>query len=346
MLSTLFTAANLAGSFVIGLSSAYFAVALASGIRTYHRAGHGLGQQSDIPYGAPFDGLADTSGYHLYFLVPCLNEAAVIGSTVRALAGGPEAVAGGGPPTIVVIDDASDDGTAEVTRAAGDGVVIVRRDLPDARKGKGAGLNDGFAFVTRDVRERGLDHDRVIVCVMDADGRLSDGACRHVLPLFDDPDVGGVQLAVRIRNRETNFLLKFQAHQFWTLSALSQMGRLGVGTVSLGGNGQFARLTALEGLGAAPWSNSLTEDLDLAVSLAIDGWRLASTPDAAVDQQGVEELGRLFTQRTRWYQGHMMTAKRLPAIWRAPGLSHGAALEMTLYILVPWLFDLPWSILC
>ncbi|HEY4377587.1 MAG TPA: glycosyltransferase, partial [Acidimicrobiales bacterium] len=165
-------------------------------------------------------------------------------------------------------------------------------------------------------------------------------------PLFDDPDVGGVQLAVRIRNRETNFLLKFQAHQFWTLSALSQMGRLGVGTVSLGGNGQFARLSALEGLGIAPWSNSLTEDLDLAVSLAIDGWRLASTPDAAVDQQGVEELGRLFTQRTRWYQGHMMTAKRLPAIWRAPSLSHGAALEMTLYILVPWLFDLPWSILC
>jgi cellulose synthase/poly-beta-1,6-N-acetylglucosamine synthase-like glycosyltransferase len=224
-------------------------------------------------------------------------------------------------------------------------VSIVQRRQPDARLGKGAALNAGFREILAEVHRRGLDPRRVIVCVMDADGRLSDGAVHEVLPLFEDIDVGGVQLAVRIRNRDGNFLLQFQDHQFWTLSSLTQFGRMRTGTVSLGGNGQFTRLAALLDVGDQPWSESLTEDLDLAISLGLRGWTLTSTPRAAVDQQGVERLGALIRQRTRWYQGHMLSARRLPEVLRSPEMHHGASLEMTLYLLVPWMLDLPWSIL-
>jgi cellulose synthase/poly-beta-1,6-N-acetylglucosamine synthase-like glycosyltransferase len=196
-----------------------------------------------------------------------------------------------------------------------------------------------------DVAARGLDTDRVLVVVMDADGRLSNGAIDEVVPLFDDPDVGGVQLAVRIRNRTDNFLLRFQDHQFWTLSSLTQFGRMVTGTVSLGGNGQFTRLRALVGLDGEPWSPSLTEDLDLTIRLALAGWRLTSTPRAAVDQQGVPSVGPLVRQRTRWYQGHMMAGRHLPDVLASPNMSHASAMEVCLYLLVPWIFDLPWSIL-
>jgi 1,2-diacylglycerol 3-beta-glucosyltransferase len=170
-------------------------------------------------------------------------------------------------------------------------------------------------------------------------------AFEHVQPRFDDPRVAGVQLAVRIRNRDRNFLTRFQDFQFWSMAAIAQFGRRKTGTVSLGGNGQFTRFSAIDGIGEKPWSDSLTEDLDLAVTLVTHGWDLETTPHASVDQQAVTELKRLFVQRRRWYQGHMTATKRVGEVWATPSISNAKALEMTAYLVVPWLFDLPWSLL-
>lgn len=328
---------NAVAAVVICLSLAYYFVAMGAGLHEVRRTGAKLAAQGTTRYEDPY--LGDPENYHVYYLVPCLNEAAVVGATVTALRAGRRA-------TTVVIDDASDDGTGAIAERAGDsGLVVVRRRLPDARKGKGPALNAGFALVRDLVAARGQDPARVIVCVMDADGRLSDGALAHVLPLFDDARVGGAQLAVRIRNREKNFLTRFQDFQFWSMSAVTQFGRGKTGTVSLGGNGQFTRLSALLELGDAPWSRSLTEDLDLSISLISNGWTLVTTPHASVDQQGVESLRRLIVQRRRWYQGHMTASRRLLAIWRDPDIPNARALEMTAYLGVPWIFDLPWSLL-
>lgn len=333
---------NRVAMFVIALSASYFFLTAGLGVREFRRRGVPLGRQATVRFEKPYDAdpgaPSSAYGYYVYFLIPCLDEAAVIGGTVAALRHRSSRV--------IVIDDASTDGTGEVARqAGGDQVLVVRRELPDAQQGKGAALNQGFLSALADTVRWGIDPRRVVICVMDADGRLSDGALHEVLPLFDDPNVGGAQIAVRIRNRDDNFLLAFQDHQFWTLSALTQVGRNATGTVSLGGNGQFTRLSALLDLGGAPWSASLTEDLDLAVSLSLAGWELACSPRAAVEQEGVSDLRRLLRQRTRWYQGHMMTGRRVPEILRSPDLTNAAALELTLYLAVPWVFDLPWSIL-
>lgn len=334
---------NALATFVMALSAAYFFLNVGMGISQLRRDKTALGYQSHFTYGKPFapvPGKPMLTGYVTYFMVACLNEEAVIASTVEGL------LHPDGHRRIIVIDDGSDDRTGDLAREAGQGqVILIRRNLPDARKGKGAALNAGFARIVADVADQGLDPDKVIVCVMDADGQLSEGALAEVLPIFEDPDVGGVQLAVRIRNRTTNFLLRFQDYQFWSQSALTQFGRMRTNSVSLGGNGQFARLSALQEVSNRPWSASLTEDLDLTVSLAVRGWKTTSTPRAAVDQQGVETFRALLKQRTRWYQGHMMTAKRLPDILRSTKMGHAASLEMTLYVLVPWVFDLPWSVL-
>ncbi|MGH1549260.1 glycosyltransferase [Leifsonia poae] len=328
---------NAIAGVVVCLSLAYFLVSMIAGLHESRKLGAKLGEQGETSYLDPY--IDDPETHDVYVLIPCLNEEAVIGPTVAALRGGRRV-------TTIVIDDASDDATAELAaREGGDSTIVLSRELPNARQGKGEALNDAYRLVRELVAERGQDTSNVIILVMDADGRLSDGAFSHVLPLFDDEKVGGVQLAVRIRNRGKNFLTRFQDFQFWSMSAVTQFGRRKTGTVSLGGNGQFTRMSALEGLNAMPWSSSLTEDLDLAVSLSNNGWELTTTPKASVDQQGVEDLKRLIVQRRRWYQGHMMAGKRLPEIWSNPKLSAPKALELSGYLVVPWLFDLPWSIL-
>ncbi|HEX3425198.1 MAG TPA: glycosyltransferase [Acidimicrobiales bacterium] len=275
----------------------------------------------------------------VYFLIPCLNEEGVIGTTLSRLLANEEA-------RVVVIDDNSDDRTADVVRSVGgDRTLLITRRFPNARKGKGPALNAGLPAVRADAAARGLDADQVLVAVMDADGYLSEGALAHVLPLFDDPTVGGAQLGVRISNREVNLLTTMQDFEFWGLAATAQLGRARLGTVSLGGNGQFTRLSALESLSGAPWSSALTEDLDLALRLLRRGWRLTTTAQAAVYQEGVTTVKSLIRQRTRWYQGHMACIKQLRRMWGSPALSNLAVLEVSAYLLIPWVFILPWSIL-
>jgi len=292
-------------------------------------------QQSRLPRPASSCGGEDLT---VIVLIACLDEAAVITGTVASIVEQPGV-------SVIVIDDGSDDDTgARALAAGGTQVTVSRRELPFARQGKGAALNHGYRQLRHDVEARGLDPARVIVVVMDADGRLSPGALPHVLDRFRDPLVGGVQLPVRIRNRGT-LLTSLQDFEFWGVSALAQIARMRTHSVSLGGNGQFTRLAALLALGRDPWSDSLTEDLDLAVSLLVAGWRLTSTPHAHVSQQGVEHLGPLIRQRTRWFQGHMTCATRLPELWRSDALPGAPFVEVSAYLLGPLLLVLPWSIL-
>lgn len=333
---------------VVAFGVLYCFGAILAGLREFKCNNRRIGDQANDRYesGGPVQHVdtAATGGtaatpYHVYALVPALDEEAVIAATVRELtAQSPDL-------RVVVIDDGSTDATAEAALAAGgDRTHVVRRRMPEARKGKGAALNAGFEEVVEDVRRRGLEPNRVLVCVMDADGRLSVGAVTEVARLFDDERVGAAQLAVRIRNRDS-LLTTMQDFEFWGVSAVAQIGRIRTGTVSLGGNGQFARMSALLALNRPPWSSSLTEDLDLTISLLVDGWRLTSTVNASVEQQAVPSLDRLLRQRTRWFQGHMACARRLPEIWASRRMSHAAVLELSLYLSVPWLLMIPWSVL-
>jgi UDP-N-acetylglucosamine 2-epimerase (non-hydrolysing) len=323
---------------ILALALPYFVITLILGVRVAHRDGSRLNSQESLP--DPEEG-----GSHegLYFLVPCLNEEMVIGATVRRLLDQPGC-------TVIVIDDGSSDETAARARSAAAAfedptrLVLLTRAGEDSRRGKGAALNAAFPLVLRDVEARGFDPADVVVAVMDADGALSPGAVDSAMELFEDPQVGGVQLIVRIRDRR-KLIAQFQDIEFWMISALSQFARSTSGTVSLGGNGQFTRLSALQELNGDPWSRSLTEDLDLGLRLIAAGWRVTTTTRAYVDQQAVDTFGRLLRQRRRWYQGHMDSMRRLPEVWRSDQVSEVAILEVTSYLLVPWLIVLPWSIL-
>ena len=253
------------------------------------------------------------------FLVPALNEEVTIGDSVERLLA-VEAT----NKAIVVIDDGSSDGTADVlARRSEPEITVLTRTPPDARTGKAAALNAAWRHldsVLSSGRWADWPRDRIIVVVVDADGRLDPGAPPLVAAHFADPRVGGLQVLVRIYNRH-NPLTWLQDVEFAVYGLLFQAGRAPWGTAGMGGNGQFNRLAALDSIAedgtGGPWRNRLTEDQDLGLRLIREGWRSVSESRTSVDQQGVSSLRRLLRQRTRWSQGNLQAMSHLGSAMRA-----------------------------
>ena len=253
---------------------------------------------------------AEADDLFFVFLLPCLNEELVIGRTLDTLLTLP-----GSNFVVMVIDDGSEDETAQVvTPYDAERVWLFRRRPPNARQGKGEALNAAF----RHLRDSGVLGARssqdVIVVILDADGRIDRYALHEVAPYFNDPEAGAVQIGVRMYNASESVLARLQDFEFVTFTEIFQQGRERLGSVGLGGNGQFTRLSALESLGDAPWTDCLTEDLDLGVRLLVGGWKNSFCPTSHVSQQAVTSFWRLIRQRSRWFQGHLQCWKRIPLV--------------------------------
>ncbi|GAA3050448.1 glycosyltransferase family 2 protein [Kitasatospora albolonga] len=291
--------------------------------------------------------------FQWHFLIPCRDEEAVIGQTVTGLRGKfPGA-------HLWVIDDDSDDQTGAIVEAFASGddrVHLVSRKRPEARTGKGDALNAAYraleAWLPPDADPHG-----VVVGVFDADG-LPAPECLDVCAaphLFGDPTVGAVQIEVRILNlnerhllpekgRAANLfartLLRMQDIEFRVPIAALQLVRRRIGTVGMGGNGQFTRLSALrdidEGNGI-PWRGSLLEDFELGLHVLLAGWRNEYTRDTYVEQEGLFDLKRLITQRTRWGQGNMQCSRYMPDAWSSYHVTNAGVSELTYYLIQPWL---------
>jgi 1,2-diacylglycerol 3-beta-glucosyltransferase len=263
------------------------------------------------------------------FVIPCLNEEAVIGNTLESL------LALDGGNRILVVDDGSDDRTGEIAASFDPHrVQVLRRELPNARNGKGHALNAAIRHLRSSDLIGQRPHDQVVVSVFDADGRIGPEALDGVGSYFRDPRTGAVQIGVEMRNASTNLLARLQDMEFTVFTEIFQRARARLGSVGLGGNGQFVRLTALESLGDDPWTECLTEDLDLGVRLIVKGWKNHYCPTVAVNQQAVTSVRRWLRQRARWFQGHLQCLRLLPTIVRS-SLPMRSVTDMVWYLTLP-----------
>jgi 1,2-diacylglycerol 3-beta-glucosyltransferase len=273
----------------------------------------------------------DPGAHDWHFFVPCRDEEAVIGTTVTRLRTDfPGA-------HVWVVDDASDDRTAPIVTALAEAdprVRLVRRHRPDARTGKGAALNAAYAALGTHLAATARDttaRDRVIVCVVDADGQVSPDALTLVSGTdgFADPAIGGVQIGVRMRNVEderplahrgrlanayARLLVRVQDMEFATSNTGMQLLRRSTGSAGLGGNGQFTRLSALDriaaGDGGRPWQHdALLEDYELGLRMHLSGHRVTHIADTWVTQEALPHTRRFLAQRTRWAQGNLQCVR-------------------------------------
>jgi cellulose synthase/poly-beta-1,6-N-acetylglucosamine synthase-like glycosyltransferase len=262
------------------------------------------------------------------FLVPAMNEEVVIADSVERLVALPVA-----RKRIVVIDDASDDRTPEILAGIDHpDLFVLRRDKPDAQKGKAAGLN----YAYRALRDH-VDRERTIVVIVDADGRLDAEAPYFASGHFADPRVGGMQSLVRMYNRQ-HPLVWLQDVEFGVYGHLFQAGRNHWGTAGMGGNGQFNRLSALDDVTneEGPWRDKLTEDQDLGLRLISAGWEGRQDLRAVVSQQGLSKARPLFRQRTRWSQGNLQALGLWREVMGTKSLGFGPRIEQMGYLFMPF----------
>jgi cellulose synthase/poly-beta-1,6-N-acetylglucosamine synthase-like glycosyltransferase len=261
------------------------------------------------------------------FLVPAMNEEVVIADSVERLVALPVA-----RKRIVVIDDASDDRTPEILAGIDHpDLFVLRRDKPNAQKGKAAGLNYAYRAL------RGYDRESTVVVIVDADGRLDQRAPDFASGHFVDPEVGGMQALVRMYNRQTP-LVYMQDVEFAVYGHLFQAGRNHWGTAGMGGNGQFNRLSALDAVAdeEGPWRDKLTEDQDLGLRLIAAGWKGRQDLRAVVEQQGLSKTRPLFRQRTRWSQGNLQAIGLWREVLGAKTLALGPRVEQAAYLFMPF----------
>jgi 1,2-diacylglycerol 3-beta-glucosyltransferase len=200
-------------------------------------------------------------------------------------------------------------------------------------------LNHGYRLL-HELLERGhpivagFGAEEIVVGVVDADGRLEPGALDEVVRLFADPEVGGVQMGVIIDNAPEGLIPRCQDLEFVGFSHLAQAARDRIGSVGLGGNGQFTRLTALRSLGGTlPWTDCLTEDLDLGLMMTRLGWKIRFCRTTSVTQQGVRTMRAWLRQRTRWAQGHYQCWDHVPGLLAAGHVRLVTRLDLVLYLL-------------
>ncbi|WP_269928694.1 glycosyltransferase family 2 protein [Kocuria massiliensis] len=295
----------------------------------------------------------DPKDFQFHFLIPCRDEAAVIGTTIeRALGTFPNA-------HLWIIDDDSDDDTANIVKGylcRSPHVHLVQRRLPNARTGKGDALNAAFAELQTWL-PNGIDHRKVIVTVVDADGELASNALDVVSSpsIFGDDHVGAAQIAVWMKNRYDktpypsrgrlanwmgSWLVRMQDMEFRTVIAGMQSLRAATGTVGLGGNGQFTRLSVLESIAenyGEPWHGALLEDYELGLHVLLSWSQIKHVYDTHVSQEALPSLRRLLTQRTRWAQGNIQCSSYIPEIIRSPKFDAAGVVETCYYLVLPYL---------
>ncbi|WP_258018093.1 MULTISPECIES: glycosyltransferase family 2 protein [Streptomyces] len=138
----------------------------------------------------------------------------------------------------------------------------------------------------------------------------------------------------RVANALARLLVRVQDMEFAVSNAGMQLLRVRTGSVGLGGNGQFTRLSALDRIAATerrPWKRgALLEDYELGLHMTLAGFRVTHLADTWVSQEGLPHLRRLLTQRTRWTQGNLQCVRYAPRIVSSRHYSGRGVLE-TLY---------------
>jgi len=202
-----------------------------------------------------------------------------------------------------------DDGGAEGHEAL---CSAVRRVVPEEirlavlRRGERSGFKAGnLAF--------GLNHSRApYVAVFDADFVPPPDFLRRAVPaLVADPGIAFVQARWGHANRSLNWLTRAQGVLLDSHFAVEQEARFRAGLpISFNGTAGVWNRRAIDQGGG--WTgDTLTEDLDLSIRCALQGWRGAMISDLEVPGELPETAAAWRAQQARWTKGHAQVARKL-----------------------------------
>ena len=233
-------------------------------------------------------------------VLAAFNEEPVIARTLRSILTSDYPIL-----EVIVVDDGSTDGTADEVRTvmAQDPRVLLQRQ---PNTGKAHALNNGVENAKGD-----------FVVSLDADTIMASNTITNMMRHFaldGAGRLGAVAGIVRVGNRETNVLTRWQALEYLTQIGVERSAQDALGAISIipGACAAWRKEAILD---AGGYSNiTLAEDCDLALTMHHLGWKVTQDDEALAYTEVPETVDDLLAQRTRWTFG------TLQAIWKHRGM--------------------------
>ncbi len=241
-------------------------------------------------------------------VIPCWNEADVIGNTIEHLLSMDyplESV------KLYVVDDASTDNTFEIVneklKLYSDNIRYVKREK--GGEGKAHTLNAGIKVI--------LEEDWAeAVLIIDADILFEEKTLRKMVRHLADPDVGAVMAYIKEGSVSNTLVHKFIAFEYICAQAASRRAQnvLQV-TACLAGGAQLLTKENLIAIGGKIDTSSLAEDTFTTFNTQLAGRKTIFDPYAIVWAEEPNCLVALWKQRLRWARGNIQVTKAFKHIW-------------------------------
>jgi len=221
-------------------------------------------------------------GEPISIVIPCHNEEAVIGNTLKHLLKFNKRIK---DLEIIVVDDGSSDHTFEIASSF-EGVKVLRKEK--GGEGKGEALNFGIKHAKHD-----------IICVLDADSRPQFKSLEVLVPYLRGKRVAASCGIVKVRNKQVNWLTELISFEYtlanyiqWKKSMIDSYVPWMPGTITLIKK-KYAH-----------FPSSLVEDAELSAKLIEEGYVILVDKRAVASEIAPTTLKAYFRQRVRWARGN------------------------------------------
>ncbi|BCU69417.1 glycosyltransferase [Stygiolobus caldivivus] len=244
----------------------------------------------------------DYSGKSFSLLVPAKNEEKVLPRLLDRLVNQEYDKS---KYEILVIEDGSTDKTYEVCKQYEEiytqsFIKCIRLDRANVPNGKSRALNSALRLAKNE-----------IIGIFDADTVPRLDVLNQASIWFDKEEVVAVQGKLIPINIKENIITRFASiEELFHEYSIAGRARLGL-FVPLEGTCTFIRKETLEKIGG--WNEfTLTEDLDLSISLISQGYQIKYDPTIIAWREVPSSLRWLIKQRLRWYRGHFEVSIKIP----------------------------------
>lgn len=232
------------------------------------------------------------------FLVPAYNEEKSIGNCLKSLMNidYPK-----NKLKIIVVNDGSKDRTAEIVKKFR-GVKLLNKKNEGS---KASALNYGMKFV-----------DTELVACMDADSIATKDYLKKVVSNFENNEVAAVTPAIKTK-KITTIVSKIQWVEYLVSVIFRKLFAILDCQFVVPGAGGIYRTNVLSKMGPFETDN-LTEDMEMALRLQVNGYKIENSLDAYVYTTCPNNFKDLFKQRMRWYRGYLENFRKYFYVFLKP----------------------------
>jgi len=224
--------------------------------------------------------------------IPAYNEEKTIEKTVNSIINSnyPKE-----KTEIIIVNDGSKDNTAKISQEIinknkGHNIILINK--PNG--GKSSAVNAAIEKATGE-----------FFAVVDADSRIEKDAIHKVVPHFEDDNAGAVISRVRVDSPKKT-LEKIQFFEYVMSNFIRKlMAVLGTLAITPGVLSVYRTETLRKVGGFTKDRNNLTEDMEIAMRLKYNGYRVEMETNSTTHTIAPQNLKTLWKQRIRWARGYI-----------------------------------------